>query len=177
MGDRTQTNFERWETGHRKWERIFSQIFINIVHYWKKCPANQILLLETSKARTFKDEESDYPGNWYIEEKIRHHIRWNALITVLKANKKLDLGGHISTYSSAATLYEVGFNHFFRGGKLSDMVYFQGHSSPGIYARSFLEDLISEQQLDFHGIDTQYGKHLNLTSQPYLYQPSQAETF
>ena len=87
-------------------------------------------------------------GDWELEEKIRHFIRWNALITVLKANKELDLGGHISTYSSAATLYEVGFNHFFRGGNLSDMVYFQGHSSPGIYARSFLEGLLSEQQLD-----------------------------
>ena len=92
--------------------------------------------------------ESEYPGNWDIEEKIRHYVRWNALITVLKANKDLDLGGHISTYSSAATLYEVGFNHFFRGGDLSDMVYFQGHSSPGIYARSFLEGSISEEQLD-----------------------------
>ena len=93
-------------------------------------------------------EEDDYPGDWGLEEKIRHFIRWNALITVLKANKELDLGGHISTYSSASTLYEVGFNHFFRGGELSDMVYFQGHSSPGIYARSFLEGSITEQQLD-----------------------------
>ena len=93
-------------------------------------------------------EEIDYPGDWDLEEKIRHFIRWNALVTVLRANKDLDLGGHISTYSSAATLYEVGFNHFFRGGDLSDLVYFQGHSSPGIYARSFLEGSISEQQLN-----------------------------
>ena len=93
-------------------------------------------------------EEFSYPGEWEIEEKIRHYIRWNALVTVLKANKDLDLGGHISTYSSAATLYEVGFNHFFRGGSLSDMIYYQGHSSPGIYARSFLEGHISSQQLD-----------------------------
>ncbi len=93
-------------------------------------------------------EESDYPGDWDVEEKIRHFIRWNALITVLKANKELDLGGHISTYSSAATLYEVGFNHFFRGGKLADLIYYQGHSSPGIYARSFLEGSISQKQLD-----------------------------
>ena len=92
--------------------------------------------------------EVPYPGDWELEEKIRHFIRWNALVTVLKANKDLDLGGHISTYSSAATLYEVGFNHFFRGGNLSDMVYFQGHSSPGIYARSFLEGTLTEQQLD-----------------------------
>ncbi len=93
-------------------------------------------------------EEFSYPGEWEIEEKIRHFIRWNALVTVLKANKDLDLGGHISTYSSAATLYEVGFNHFFRGGSLSDLIYYQGHSSPGIYARSFLEGLISSKQLD-----------------------------
>ncbi len=93
-------------------------------------------------------EEIDYPGDWNLEETIRHYIRWNALITVLKANKELDLGGHISTYSSAATLYEVGFNHFFKGGKLSDMVYFQGHSSPGIYARSYLEGSLSEDELD-----------------------------
>jgi len=93
-------------------------------------------------------EEDAYPGNWEIEEKIRHYIRWNALVTVLKANQVLDLGGHISTYSSAATLYEVGFNHFFKGGNLADMVYFQGHSSPGIYARSFLEGNISTKHLD-----------------------------
>jgi pyruvate dehydrogenase E1 component len=93
-------------------------------------------------------EEYSYPGDWKIEEKIRHYIRWNALLVVLKANKELDLGGHISTYSSASILYEVGFNHFFRGGELSDMVYYQGHSSPGIYARSFLEGSISEQQLN-----------------------------
>ena len=59
------------------------------------------------------DEEVGYPGDWNIEEKIRHFIRWNAIVMVLKANKDKDLGGHISTYSSAATLYEVGFNHFF----------------------------------------------------------------
>ena len=96
------------------------------------------------------DEESKYPGDWELEKKIRHYIRWNALVTVLKANKDLDLGGHISTYSSARTLYEVGFNHFFRGSdkNLGDMVYYQGHSSPGIYARSFLEGNISAQQLD-----------------------------
>ena len=59
-------------------------------------------------------KKEQYPGNWDIEEKIRHFIRWNAIVMVLKANKEKDLGGHISTYSSAATLYEVGFNHFFR---------------------------------------------------------------
>ena len=95
-------------------------------------------------------DELEYPGDWKIEEKIRHFIRWNALIMVLKANKDDDLGGHISTYASAATLYEVGFNHFFKGGdhELSDLIYYQGHSSPGIYARSFLENNLSEEQLN-----------------------------
>ncbi len=97
-----------------------------------------------------KYEEIPYPGDWQIEEKLRHYIRWNAIVTVLKANKEKDLGGHISTYSSAATLYEVGFNHFFRGGSGgdADMIYYQGHSSPGIYARSFLEGRLSSENLD-----------------------------
>ena len=96
------------------------------------------------------DEELPYPGNWDFEEKIRHFIRWNSLLMVLKANKDDDLGGHISTYSSAATLYEVGFNHFFRGSdkKLGDLIYFQGHSSPGIYARSFLEGRLNKDQIE-----------------------------
>ena len=87
------------------------------------------------------DEEIEYPGNLDIEEKIRHYIRWNSMLMVLNANKSDDLGGHISTYSSAATLYEVGFNHFFKGNDDApgDLIYYQGHSSPGIYARSFLE--------------------------------------
>ena len=94
--------------------------------------------------------EVDYPGNLEIEKRIRHFIRWNALITVLKANKDDDLGGHISTYSSAATLYETGFNHFFKGydSQLGDLIYYQGHSSPGIYARSYLEGNISKENLD-----------------------------
>ena len=112
-------------------------------------------------------EETDYPGDWDLEEKIRHYIRWNALVTVLNANKELDLGGHISTYSSAATLYEVGFNHFFRGGDLADMIYFQGHSSPGIYARSFLEGFITEKQLDNFRQEID-GKGLSSYPHPWL---------
>ena len=101
------------------------------------------------KNTVLNDEEISYPGNWKYEEKIRHIIRWNSLLMVLKANQNDDLGGHISTYSSAATLYEVGFNHFFRGSdnQLGDLIYFQGHSSPGIYARSFLEGRITEEQI------------------------------
>ena len=95
------------------------------------------------------DQQLEYPGNLELEEKILSFIRWNSLLMVLKANKELDLGGHISTYSSAATLYEVGFNHFFKGvgHQLGDIIYFQGHSSPGIYARSFLENRLSVKEL------------------------------
>ena len=95
------------------------------------------------------DEEVQYPGNLEIEEKIRHYIRWNSMLMVLNANKNDDLGGHISTYSSAATLYEVGFNHFFKGNDNGpgDLIYYQGHSSPGIYARSFLEGRFNEDKL------------------------------
>jgi len=96
------------------------------------------------------DEEVEYPGNLQIEEKIRHFIRWNSMLLVLNANKNDDLGGHISTYSSAATLYEVGFNHFFKGNDHGpgDLIYYQGHSSPGIYARSFIEGRFDVERLE-----------------------------
>ena len=115
------------------------------------------------------DEELPYPGNWDFEEKIRHFIRWNSLLMVLKANKDHDLGGHISTYSSAATLYEVGFNHFFRGSdkQLGDLIYFQGHSSPGIYARSFLEGRLKKDQIENFRKEIK-GKGLSSYPHPWL---------
>ena len=92
-----------------------------------------------------------YPGNRDMERRIKSLIRWNAAAMVVKANRESDgIGGHMSTYASAATLYEVGFNHFFRGkdaGRDADLIYFQGHASPGIYARGFLEGRFSEKQL------------------------------
>ena len=96
-------------------------------------------------------EEAKMPGDLFMERKIRSLIRWNALVMVLRANKSSDdLGGHIATFSSSATLYDVGFNYFFQGSKneQEDLIYFQGHSSPGIYARSFLEGYLSEDDLD-----------------------------
>lgn len=97
------------------------------------------------------EDEQEYPGDRELERKIKSIIRWNAMAMVTKANRKTSgIGGHISTYASAATLYEVAFNHFFRGGDdggPADMVYIQGHASPGIYARAFLEGRISEEQL------------------------------
>ena len=97
-------------------------------------------------------EEAFMPGDLFMERRIRSLIRWNALAMVVRANRgDGDLGGHISTFASAATLYDVGFNYFFRGPteeQAGDLIYFQGHSAPGIYARSFLEGRLNEAQLD-----------------------------
>ncbi|MEV4563305.1 pyruvate dehydrogenase (acetyl-transferring), homodimeric type [Nonomuraea sp. NPDC049419] len=91
------------------------------------------------------DDEPDYPGDLELEERVAAYDRWNAAAMITRGSK-LGLGGHLSTYASAAWLYEVGFNHFFHGEH--DQVYFQGHASPGIYARAFLEGRLSEEQLD-----------------------------
>ena len=97
------------------------------------------------------EEQPPYPGNREIERRIKSLIRWNAMAMVLRANREEEgIGGHISTFASAATLYEVGFNHFFRARTADhegDLIYFQGHASPGIYARAFLEGRLSEEQL------------------------------
>jgi pyruvate dehydrogenase E1 component len=98
------------------------------------------------------EREPWFPGDEDIERRIRAYIRWNAAIAVSRANKTVGVGGHIATYASAASLYEVGFNHFFRGKDLAtgmgDQVYFQGHAAPGIYARAFLEGRLTEKHLD-----------------------------
>ena len=98
------------------------------------------------------EREPWFPGDEYVERRIRAYIRWNAAIMVSRANRPgLGVGGHIATYASAASLYEVGFNHFFRGkdhGESGDQVFFQGHAAPGIYARAFLEGRLAETQLD-----------------------------
>jgi len=96
--------------------------------------------------------EPPFPGDEAIEARIRHFVRWNAAVMVARANRRADgIGGHLATYASAATLYEVGFNHFFRGktdASVGDQVFFQGHAAPGFYARAFLEGRLNEQQLD-----------------------------
>ena len=98
------------------------------------------------------DEQPEYPGDWELERRIRSIVRWNAMMMVLRASKKdLDLGGHMASFQSAATFYEVCFNHFFRARNEKDggdLVYFQGHISPGIYSRAFIEGRLTEEQLD-----------------------------
>ncbi|KAA0233745.1 MAG: Pyruvate dehydrogenase E1 component [Acidimicrobiales bacterium] len=98
------------------------------------------------------EEEPWFPGDEYLEKRIRRFIRWNAAVMVVRANRRAEgIGGHLSTFASSAALYEVGFNHFFRGkadGRPGDHVYIQGHAAPGIYARAFLERRIDETHLD-----------------------------
>src|SRR5438445_9732448 len=95
-------------------------------------------------------------------------VRWNALAMVVRANRAhAELGGHIASYASAADLFEVGFNHFFRGGRDGDLVYFQPHSAPGIYARAFLEGRLSEERLNHYRQETG-GSGLCSYCHPYL---------
>ena len=99
-----------------------------------------------------KERQPAYPGNRELERRIKSIIRWNAMAMVVRANKYFEgLGGHISTFASSATLYEVGFQHFFRGrgesGHNGDHIYFQGHASPGMYSRAFLEGRLTEENL------------------------------
>jgi pyruvate dehydrogenase E1 component len=112
-----------------------------------------------------------HPGNPDMERRIRALIRWNAIMTVLRANEKSPgVGGHIASFQSAATLYDVGFNHFFRAANdkfQGDLIYFQGHSSPGIYARAFLEGRISEDQLTNFRMETG-GNGLSSYPHPWL---------
>ncbi len=115
------------------------------------------------------EAEPEYPGDRAIERKIKSIIRWNAMALVVRANREsAGIGGHISTYASAATLYEVGFNHFFRGksGELpGDQIYFQGHAAPGIYARAFVEGRITEEQM--HNFRRELARGGGLSSYPH----------
>src|SRR3954469_24801427 len=118
------------------------------------------------------DEETPLPGSQEIERRIKSLIRWNAMAMVVRANRLSDgIGGHISTYASAATLYEIGFNHFFRGRGSdgdADIIYFQGHAAPGIYARAFLEGRLSDQQLSNFRRELAEGGGLSSYPHPWL---------
>src|ERR1700687_4864995 len=115
--------------------------------------------------------EERSPGDQEIEQRLRSFVRWNAVAMVLRAGKKdLELGGHIASFASAATLYDVGFNHFWNapndkhGG---DLIYFQGHSSPGVYARAYLEGRLTEAQLDMFRQEVD-GKGISSYPHPWL---------
>ncbi len=109
--------------------------------------------------------QPQFPGNLELEQRLSAIVRWNALAMVVRANRAhAELGGHIASYASAADLFEVGFNHFFRA---SDLVYFQPHSAPGVYARAFLENRLSEENLSNYRRETG-GKGLSSYCHPYL---------
>jgi len=119
-----------------------------------------------------RTDQPTFPGNRDIERRIKSIIRWNAMAMVVRANRDFDgLGGHISTYASSATLYEVGFNQFFHArtkDHTGDMVYFQGHASPGVYARAYLEGRISEEQLIRFRRELPRGSGLSSYPHPWL---------
>ena len=117
------------------------------------------------------ERQAPFPGDHDIEERLRHYVRWNAMATVVKANKLgTDLGGHVATFSSAATLIDVGFNHFWHAPSAThggDLVYFQGHASPGVYARAYLEGRITEDRLK-HFRQEVDGRGLSSYPHPWL---------
>ena len=117
------------------------------------------------------EDETPLPGSQEVERRIKSLVRWNAMAMVVRGNRQSEgIGGHISTYASAATLYEVGFNHFFKGKKDNegDLIYFQGHASPGIYARAFLEGRISVEQLNNFRRELAPGGGLSSYPHPWL---------
>ncbi len=114
------------------------------------------------------EHQPQFPGNLEVEQRLSAIIRWNALAMVVRANKLSgELGGHIASYASAADLFEVGFNHFFRAGQQGDLVYFQAHSVTGIYARAYLEGRLTEEQLDHYRRETA-GRGLSSYPHPWL---------
>ena len=136
-------------------------------------PSDMPSLVQTPYINTIApDEQPSYPGDQVLEKRIRRIIRWNAVAMVLRANKHFPgIGGHLSTYASAATLYEVGFNHFFRGkdgDRPGDIIYFQGHASPGIYARAFLEGRITREQMEHFRREVVRGQGLSSYPHPWL---------
>ncbi len=118
------------------------------------------------------EKQAVFPGDWEMERRIKSYIRWNAMAMVVNANRKHNgLGGHISTYASCATLFEVAFNHFLRARTedfCGDIVYFQGHATPGIYARAFLEGRLDEHHLQNFRQDLAEGGGLSSYPHPYL---------
>ena len=119
-----------------------------------------------------RDKQLPYPGDREIERRIKSLVRWNAMAMVTRANKEADgIGGHISTFASAATLYEVGQNHFFKapnGDFSGDQVFFQGHASPGMYARAFLEGRLSTEHLENFRRELRNPGGLSSYPHPYL---------
>src|SRR5262245_55897971 len=117
------------------------------------------------------EDQPRFPGNRELERNIKSAVRWNAMAMVLRANKHTNVGGHISTYASAATLYEIGFNHFFHGRSdrhPGDVVFFQGHASPGMYGRAYVEGRLTDEQMAHFRQELQPGGGLSSYPHPWL---------
>ncbi len=146
------------------------QLLTRVVERAQHAGTGPIASLNTPYVNTIPPErEAQLPGDPAVERRLRSIIRWNAMAMVIRANKtSSELGGHIASYQSLATLYEVGFNHFWHGardGAPGDLVYFQGHSSPGNYARAYLEGRLTEEQLD--GFRQEVSQPGGLSSYPH----------
>ncbi len=157
------------ESGPERAEHLLQQLGIHAQQAGVKLPYSA----NTPYINTLSDEEQPpFPGSTEIERRIKSLVRWNALAMVVRANRLEEgIGGHISTYASAATLYEVGFNHFFRGkggNHEGDIVYYQGHASPGIYARAFLEGRLPVEKLENYRRELRPGGVLSSYPHPWL---------
>ncbi|HEY7726219.1 MAG TPA: pyruvate dehydrogenase (acetyl-transferring), homodimeric type, partial [Anaeromyxobacteraceae bacterium] len=116
------------------------------------------------------EKQAPLPGDFELEQRIRHFVRWNAMAMVVRANRRTNVGGHIASFASAAMLYDIGYNHFWRAaaeGRGGDLLLIQGHSAPGIYARSYLLGLVTEEQLDNFRQEVD-GKGLSSYPHPWL---------
>jgi pyruvate dehydrogenase E1 component len=155
--------------GPNRAEYLLDQLKNRAVRYGVPIPFTAITPYTNTIPR---DRQPPFPGSREIERRIKSLVRWNAMAMVVRANKKEPgIGGHISTYASAATLLEVGFNHFFRGPDApggGDQVYFQGHSSPGVYARAFLEGRLGNKQLENFRRELAEGGGLSSYPHPWL---------
>src|SRR5581483_11056234 len=146
------------------------ELLRRVVERAQHAGTGEVASLNTPYVNTIAPErEAKLPGDPAIERRLRSIIRWNAMAMVIRANKvSSELGGHIASYQSLATLYEVGYNHFWHAPSAEhagDLVYFQGHSSPGNYARAFLEGRLSADQLD--GFRQEVSKPGGLSSYPH----------
>jgi pyruvate dehydrogenase E1 component len=150
-----------------------SRLLAALEHHAKRAGVQLPFTARTPYVNTIRAEDQvPLPGAREIERRIKSLVRWNALAMVVKANRQSEgIGGHISTYASAATLYEVGLNHFFRGkgpNGAGDLVYIQGHASPGIYARAFLEGRLTSAQLENFRHELRPGGGLSSYPHPWL---------
>ena len=154
--------------GPVKVQRLLKELTLHAAEYGVKIP----FTANTPYINTISADDQDLmPGSPDLERRIKSLVRWNAAAMVVRANKAEEgIGGHISTFASAATLYEVSFNHFFRGHESpdADVIYFQGHAAPGIYARAYLEGRIGETQLENFRREMRPGGGLSSYPHPWL---------